>query len=142
MKICSFLPSGAEILFALSLGDSVVGVTDKCDYTAEAQTKPVVVHSKLPSHLSEREINHQVKLSSHAGRSLYRLDEEKLEQTRPDPIVTQHLCHVCAASPDDLGSVLARLSSRPNVLTLSPQTISEIWDNILVAPRGSIQDRR
>lgn len=144
MKICSFLPSGTEILFALSLGDSVVGVTDKCDYPAEAHTKPVVVHSKLPSHLSERETNHQVKLSSHAGRSLYRLDEEKLEQAPPDLIVTQDLCHVCAASPDDLGSVLARLSSRPKVLTLSPQTISEIWDNILEVGRaaGRIREAR
>lgn len=131
MKICSLLPSGTEILFALGLGNSVVGVTDNCDYPAEARTKPVVVRSILPSHLPEREIDRQVKVSSRAGQSLYQLDREKLKQMRPDLIVTQELCHICATSPDDLGPVLAGLSSKPGVLTLSPRTISEIWDNIL-----------
>jgi iron complex transport system substrate-binding protein len=131
MKICSFLPSGTEILFALGLGDSVAGVTYKCDFPAEARAKPVVVYSRLPPNLSEREIDQAVRKSSQAGQSLYRLDAEKLEKIQPDLIVTQDLCHVCAASPDDLGAVLGRLSPPPKVLTLSPRTIADVWNDIL-----------
>lgn len=131
MRICSFLPSGTEILFALGLGDSVMGVTFECDYPAAAQTKPVVVYSKLPPHLPEREIDRLVKASSQAGESLYRLDAKKLEEIQPDLIVTQDLCHVCAASPNDLGAVLGRLSPAPKVLALSPQTVADVWNNIL-----------
>jgi iron complex transport system substrate-binding protein len=131
MKICSFLPSGTEILFALGLGDSVRGVTFECDYPAEARKKPVVVYSKLLPHLPEAEIDRQVKASSQAGQSLYRLDVEKLERIQPDLIVTQDLCHVCAASPDDLGAVLGLLSPQPEVLALSPRTIADVWSDIL-----------
>jgi hypothetical protein len=63
MKICSFLPSGTEILFALGLADSVMGVTFECDYQPEARSKPVVVYSKLPPNLPEREIDRHVKVS-------------------------------------------------------------------------------
>lgn len=131
MRICSFLPSGTEILFALGLADSVMGVTFECDYPAEARTKSVVVYSKLPPNLPEREIDRQVKLSWRMGQSLYRLDAEKLEQIQPDLIVTQDLCHVCAASPDDLGAVLGRLSPRPRVLALTPRVVADVWSDIL-----------
>ncbi len=102
MRICSFLPSATEILFALGLGDSVVGVTFECDYPAEARSKAIVVYTKLPPGLPEREIDRQVNEFSSQGRSLYRLDADKLRRLKPDLIVTQDLCHVCAASPDDL----------------------------------------
>src|SRR5580658_4791536 len=109
MRICSFLPSATEILFALGLGDSVMGVTFECDHPPEARGKPVVVCSNLAQGLSEREIDRQVKMISGAGQSLYRLDVAKLREIGPDLIVTQDLCHVCAASPADLGAVLAQL---------------------------------
>src|SRR5205809_7498499 len=100
MRICSFLPSGTEILFALGLGDSVVGVTFECDYPAEACTKAVVVQTKLPPGLPEDEIDRQVNEFSSQGRSLYRRDAEQLGEVQPGVIVTQDLCHVCSASAD------------------------------------------
>ncbi len=131
MRICSFLPSGTEILFALGLGDSVVGVTFECDYPAEARSKAVVVYTKLTSGLPEREIDRQVNEFSQQGRSLYRLDADKLRELKPDLIVTQDLCHVCAASPDDLGAVLGTLSPCPQVLALAPRTIARVWNDII-----------
>ena len=128
MRICSFLPSGTEILFALGLEDSVVGVTFECDYPAEARTKEVVVYTKLPPGLPEREIDRQVNEFSSQGRSLYRLDAEKLRQLKPELILTQDLCHVCAASPNDLAAVLGTLSPCPRVLALTPRTI---WKDII-----------
>src|SRR2546430_5663208 len=131
MRICSFLPSGTEILFALGLGDSVVGVTFECDYPAEARTKAVVVYTKLSPGLPEREIDRQVNEFSSQGRSLYRLDADKLRRLKPDLIVTQDLCHVCAASPDDLAVVLGTLSPCPQVLPLTPRTIADVWNDII-----------
>ena len=130
MRICSFLPSGTEILFALGLGESVCGVTFECDYPAEARSRPVVVYSNLAHGLPENEIDRQVKDSSGRGQSLYRLDAEKLRELRPDVIVTQDLCHVCAASPDDLGAVLSTLRPTPTVLALTPHTINDVWTDI------------
>src|SRR5438552_17519986 len=110
MRICSFLPAASEILFALCLCDSVVAVTFECDYPAEARSKAIVVYTKLSPGLPEREIDRQVNEFSSQVRSLYRLDAEKLRELKPDLIVTQDLCHVCAASPDDLAVVLGTLS--------------------------------
>ncbi|HEV2493370.1 MAG TPA: cobalamin-binding protein [Terriglobia bacterium] len=131
MRICSFLPAGTEILFALGLADSVMGVTFECDHPPEARSKPVVVHSTLAPGLPESEIDRQVKIISGAGQSLYRLDVEKLREIQPDLIVTQDLCHVCAASPADLGAVLAQLPTAPEVISMSPRTVPEVWSDIL-----------
>lgn len=131
MRICSFLPSGTEILFALGLGDSVMGVTFECDYPEEARNKAIVVTSKLPHGISQREIDRLVKEFSSRRESLYRLDVEKLEEIKPDLILTQDLCHVCAAAPGDLCNVLPELSSKPQVLALSPRTIADVWQDII-----------
>jgi iron complex transport system substrate-binding protein len=131
MKICSFLPSGTEILFALGLGDSVHGVTFECDYPEEARAKPVVVYSKLPPGLPENEIDRQVKGFSSRGESLYRLDADKLRDIQPDVIVTQDLCHVCAASPNDLGAVLSSFDRTPHVLALTPHTVDDVLQDII-----------
>jgi len=130
MKICSFLPSSTEILFALGLGNSVCGVTFECDYPPEARSKRVVVYSKLPHGLPEKEIDRRVNDFSGRGESLYRLDAEKLREIQPDVIVTQNLCHLCAATPDDLAAVLPSLANPPKVISLTPHTIDDIWNDI------------
>jgi iron complex transport system substrate-binding protein len=137
MRICSFLPSGTEILFALGLGDAVMGVTFECDYPPQARTKPIVVHTRLPSGLPEREIDRQVHEFAAGGQSLYRLDAEKLRAIQPDLILTQALCHVCAASPDDLGPILNALSPPPTVLSLSPRTLGEVWEDIVTVGQAT-----
>ncbi len=131
MRICSFLPSATEILYALGLGDSVAGVTFECNYPPEARSKPVVVHTRLDHGLSSQEIDRQVSEFVARGESLYQVDAEALRRIQPDLIVTQDLCHVCATSPGDLGSALASLIPEPKVLSLSPHTLAEVWKDIL-----------
>lgn len=131
MRICSFLPSATEILFALGLGDSVVGVTYECDYPAEARHKPVIIHSNLQSGLQERDIDREVKQSVDAGTALYRVDADKLRELKPDLIIAQDLCRVCAASPNDIGAVLSTLSPEPEVLILAPHTLDDVLHDIL-----------
>jgi len=131
MRIVSLLPSATEILFALGLDGEIVGVSHECDFPPQARTKPVVIHSRMPHDASPAEIDALVREYVHRGESLYAVDAEMLEKLAPDLIVTQDLCHVCAASPDDLATALTRFDRRPEVLCLNPQELGDVWRDIL-----------
>jgi len=130
MKICSFLPSATEILFALGLGDQVVGVSHECDFPPEARTKPVLIKSRISHTESAAAIDRQVREFLARGESLYSIDFELLRAIEPDIIVTQDLCHVCAATPDDLGAALAHLERQPRVVTLNPHSLADVSADI------------
>src|SRR5260370_41894778 len=119
MRIVSLLPSATEILFALGLDREIVGVGHECDFPPRARTKPVVIHSRMPHDAAPAEIDRLVSECVHRGESLYAVDAEVLESLAPDLIVTQDLCHVCAASPDDLATALARFERQSG---LEPKT--------------------
>lgn len=131
MRIVSLLPSATEILFALGLGDQVVGVSHECDFPPAARTKTTVIHSRIPKSASPPEIDHLVREFSARGESVYSVDAAALRSLIPDLIVTQDLCHVCAASPDDLAAILADFDPRPEVLCLNPLDLGDVWRDIL-----------
>jgi iron complex transport system substrate-binding protein len=130
MKICSFLPSATEILFALGLGEQVAGVTFECDYPAGAAAKPVVVHSAMQTGLSPREIDDVVRATAAEGGSLYFVDWTLLEGIAPDLIVAQDLCRVCAVSTPSVARDLGHLASAPRVLSLSPHLLEDVFADI------------
>lgn len=130
MRICSLLPSSTEILFALGLGDDVLGVTHECDYPPEGRNRRVVVRSRLPQTASSAEIDRLVREFTDRGESIYRVDAEALREIDPDLIITQDLCHVCAASPDDLAAALTVLPQSPKVLSLKPHSLADVWNDI------------
>jgi iron complex transport system substrate-binding protein len=130
MKICSLLPSATEILFALGLGDQVVGVSHECDFPSEAQSKAVLINSRISHTESAAAIDWQVREFLERGESLYSVDIEQLCAIEPDLIVTQDLCHVCAATPDDLGAALAHLKRQPRVVTLNPHSLADVCADI------------
>jgi iron complex transport system substrate-binding protein len=132
MKICSLLPSATEILFALGLGDQVAGVSHECDFPPEARAKPVLIKSRISHTESAAAIDRQVREFLERGESLYSVDFELLRAIEPDLIVTQDLCHVCAATPDDLGAALAHLERQPRVLTLNPHSLADVCADIRV----------
>jgi len=131
MRICTLLPSATEICYALGLGDSVLGVTHECDFPTEARAKRVVVTSRLPHTTDSAEIDRLVTEFTARGESVYRVDAEALREIDPDLIITQDLCHVCAASPDDLAAALSTLLRVPKVLSLNPHTLSDVWENVV-----------
>jgi iron complex transport system substrate-binding protein len=131
MRIVSLLPSATEILFALGLGDQVVGVSHECDFPPAARTKKTVIHSRIPKGASPPEIDHLVREFSARGESVYSVDAAALRSLTPDLIITQDLCHVCAASPDDLAALLADVDPRPEVLCLNPLDLGDVWRDIL-----------
>jgi iron complex transport system substrate-binding protein len=131
MRIVSLLPSATEILFALGLGEQVVGVSHECDYPPAARTKPVVIHSRIHKDTTPLEIDRLVRQFTARGESIYSVDAEALRRLAPDLIVTQNLCSVCAASPEDLAAVLATFDYRPEVLSLDPFDLGDVWRDIL-----------
>jgi iron complex transport system substrate-binding protein len=130
MRICSLLPSATEILFALGLGDNVAGVTHECDFPPQAKQKQVVVRSRLPHNLEPAEIDRHVSEFLTRGESLYSVDLEALRAIGPDLVITQDLCHVCAASAGDLAVALAGLPQQPRALSLTPHNLAEVWNSI------------
>jgi iron complex transport system substrate-binding protein len=131
MRIVSLLPSATEILFALGFDREVVGVSHECDFPEKVREKRVVIQSRVPHGTAPAEIDRMVREYVSRGESLYAVDAQALEELAPDLIVTQDLCHVCAASPDDLGAALARFAERPEVLCLNPQDLGDVWRDIL-----------
>jgi iron complex transport system substrate-binding protein len=130
MQICSFLPSATEILYALGVGESISGVTFECDYPPEARQKPIVVDTLIHGGLTPQEIDQAVRRQVAAGGSLYFVDLPKLKELRPDVVVTQDLCHVCAISESDLAKAISELPSRPQVVSLTPHTLEQVLQNI------------
>lgn len=125
MRIVSLVPHATELLFALGLGDDVVGVTHECDYPAAALDRHQVTRDMLAPGLSAAEIDAAVKERTLAGESIYELDEAAMFELEPDLIVTQALCHVCAVSHDEVQALALRLPGPPRVIPLDPKTYGE-----------------
>jgi hypothetical protein len=110
LRLISFLPSATEMVFALGLGDRLVGVSKDCDFPAAAKTKPVVVKPVLPlEKMSLCEMEAAVAERIGNGQNLYQVDERLLEQLAPTHILTQALCQVCAPSGNEITRALATL---------------------------------
>ncbi len=126
MRIVSLVPSATELLFALGLGSDLIAVTHECDYPPAAQKLPRVTRDVLPTGLSAAQIDAAVKERTLAGESIYELDTEMLQKLRPDLIVTQELCTVCAVAYDDVRAIADKIDSHPQVIPLDPHTIGEV----------------
>ena len=131
MRIASLLPSATEIVFALGLGDELVGVTHECDWPPEARTRPVLTRSThAMGGASSRGIHELVTASVHGGASLYQLDEGALEAAAPDLILTQELCAVCAVSYREVNEVARAIDADIRVVSLEPTTVEGILHTI------------
>jgi iron complex transport system substrate-binding protein len=130
-RIVSFLPAATEMVCALGLGDSLVGITHECDYPPEVKTKPILVRNVLPvEKMSQSEIDQAVAARLRDGQSLYQIDEALLQQQAPDLILTQNLCQVCAPSGNEVSQVLKALAKKPEILWMTPQSLAEIFENV------------
>ena len=131
MRICSFLPSTTEIVYELGLGDNLVGVTHECNYPPEVKEKKIVIMSFLDhKKLSSKEIDDLVTKNAMEGKSTYLVDKEALKEANPDIILTQKLCEVCAVSGNQVMEAVEVLGHTPEIISLEPTTIYEIFDTI------------
>jgi iron complex transport system substrate-binding protein len=130
MRICSLLPSATEIAFALGLGDQVVAVSHECDYPPEASNRPVLTKSAI-----HRKIHRSLEVDwevEQRGGDIYEIDEKLLEKLKPDLILTQELCHVCAVSYTKVKEAARVLEADTKIVSLEPTNLEEIVDNILL----------
>lgn len=129
----SLLPSATEIVYALGLGDDLVGVSFECDEPASARSdKTVVVGGKDTRGMSPSAIDAYVRAQFAAGQDLYTLHADALAALAPDLILTQDLCRVCALPSDQVDRALDYLGCRADVLSLDPHSLDEVLDSILL----------
>jgi iron complex transport system substrate-binding protein len=143
MRLVSLLPSATEIVYALGLGEDLVGVTFECDEPPSARVdKTVVVGGRDTRGMSPGEIDDYVKAQLRAGADLYTLHADALAGLDPELILTQDLCRVCALPSDHVADALDYLGCRSDVLSLDPYTLDEVLDTILaVGARTGVTDR-
>ncbi|HEX5189864.1 MAG TPA: ABC transporter substrate-binding protein [Streptosporangiaceae bacterium] len=143
MRLVSLLPSATEIVYALGLGSDLVGVTFECDEPPEARTeKAVVVGGRDTSGMSPGDIDRYVSARLAAGEDLYTLHAQALAALRPDVILTQDLCRVCAIPSGDVDAALDYLGCQADVLSLDPHSLGDVLDTMLaVGERAGVPDR-
>ena len=131
-RIVSLLPSATEICFALGLHDRMVGVSHECDFPSAARGLPVLTAPQIDPRASSADIDRAVRQLVSQGLSVYRIDEAQLAALRPDLIVTQDTCQVCAVSLDEVRASACRLlGSEVAILSLSPLTLTDTLDDIV-----------
>ena len=131
LRILSLLPAATEMVYALGLGDALVGVSHECDFPLEAKLKAIVVKPVLAlEQMTLREIDVAVAERIGSGQSLYAVDEPLVRELRPNLVLTQNLCEVCGPAGNEISDVLKWLQPKPDILWMTPHRIAEIFDNL------------
>ncbi len=131
MRIVSLIASSTEIVCALGKGDMLVARSHECDFPAWVKSLPAVTAPKFPTDGTSYEIDQRVKAIVQEGLAVYRVDAAALEALKPDVIVTQSQCEVCAVSTKDVeAAVCQMIGSRPQVVSLEPNGLDDIWRDI------------
>lgn len=131
-RIASLLASGTEIVFGLSLGDRLVAVSHECDHPPEAASRPRVTFANVNSAATSRQIDDQVRAMCERGEPLYGIDAEVLVELRPEVIVTQAQCDVCAVRYEDVLAMVAREPElcASQVVPLNPTRLEHVFNDI------------
>ena len=133
-RIASLLPSATELCFSLGLKENVIAISHECDFPDDLDGLPRITSSIIPPNLSQREIDDFVSLAIREGRSLYSVNEERLNHLQPDLIVTQGLCSVCAVSDSTISAVLrgnvCHLPATTKTISLTGMSFEGICDDI------------
>ena len=130
MRIISLLPSLTEILAVLQLEAETIGVTHECDYPDSVKTKPRLTSSSIDVNASSASIETQVNARFEKADGLYALDIETFKALKPDLVLTQKLCDVCAVSYALVERVVATLNPRPQILSAEPTSLEEMYEDI------------
>lgn len=132
MRIASLLPSATEIVCALGLTDNLVGISHDCDFPPAIRSKPVLSEAIVTTALPSGVIDARIRAQIHKGKSVYHLDETQLADLRPELILTQELCEVCAPSYTLVKQAAKMLEGHTKLVSLEPLGFADILENILL----------
>jgi iron complex transport system substrate-binding protein len=130
-KIVSFLPSATEILYELGADSHLIGVTHECNYPEEAKLKPRIINSAFDtSTMSSKAIDDKIVELFSSEKDIYIINGDFLKELRPDIVIAQGICEVCAPFTKEIKRALSILGYNPEVIILNPADMSDIFDNI------------
>lgn len=132
MRIVSLLPSATEIICEVGLGAHLVGVSHECDYPSFVKHLPSVTKSLIPKNASSIEIDLVVREQLSTEQAIYHLDMNVLNELRPDFIITQSLCEVCAVAEDEVLDAICHLPGDVKIINLEPMTLEDVFDTLLL----------
>jgi iron complex transport system substrate-binding protein len=131
-RIVSFLPSSTEILYEIGAGSQIVGVTHECKYPENAKTKPRIINSSFDaSKMNSKEIDDKIVQLMQSGRDIYVLNDDTLREAKPDLIIAQGLCEVCAPFTREINRATSVLGYKPDTLVLDPHDLDDILTSIM-----------
>jgi len=131
-RLVSFLPSSTEILYELGLADQIVGVTHECNYPEDAKKKPKLINSSFDSVVMQSiEIDKKIADMMKTGQDIYVIDDERLQKAKPDIIIAQGICDVCAPSATEIDRAVTILGYKPDILVLDPHDLDDILHSII-----------
>ena len=132
MRVASLLPSATEIVCALGARDTLVGVSHECDFPAGVADLPALTRARLKPVTKSREIDTEVRAVLQDALAVYEIELDRLATARPELIVTQDLCDVCAVSLDDVRAAVAKLAQRDDIriVNLHPMRLGDVWEDI------------
>ena len=131
-RIVSFLPSSTEILYEIGAGSQIVGVTHECKYPDDAKRKPQVINASFDAKkMNSKEIDQKIIELMHSNRDIYLINDEKLREAKPDLIIAQGLCEVCAPFAKEIDRAFSILGYRPGILVLDPHDLDDILTSIM-----------
>ena len=131
LRLVSLLPSATEIIDCLGLTDRLVGISHECDYPPEIKDRAICTSARLSIHQPSGEIHKEVDKLLTAAVSIYEINLDVLTKLQPTHIITQDQCDVCAVSFPEVEIAVAKLTnSHPQIISLQPDTIADVWADI------------
>ncbi len=132
MRIVSLLPSATEIICQVGLAEYLVGVSHECDYPSFVKELPSVTESLIPKDATSFEIDVAVRKQLSTEKAIYHLDMAVLKELKPDFIITQSLCEVCAVAEDEVLDAICELPGNAQIINLEPMTLEDVFDTMLL----------
>jgi len=130
-RIVSFLPSATELIYELEKQDKLFGVTHECKYPKDARYKPIVINTVIDSEkLTSKEIDSTTCKLLSEGKDIFVLDEKNLKKAKPDLIISQETCEVCAAYTNQVTMAVAILETKPILHSMDPHNMKEIIESV------------
>jgi iron complex transport system substrate-binding protein len=131
-RIVSFLPSSTEILYEIGAGPQIVGVTHECKYPDDAKRKPRVINASFDANkMNSKQIDQKIIELMQSRTDIYVINDEKLREAKPDLIIAQGICEVCAPFAKEIDRAFSILGYKPDTLVLDPHDLDDILTSIM-----------